>query len=439
MQKKLVSALVLRDGRAVCGLRDPAPQRGGDALALAAESARSGADALLLFDQSKGDEAHDAALTLIRQISRQAALPLYGLGNIERTEDVKKILYAGCRKAVLNGAKPSNLAMLEEVSKRFGADRIGVCVDLRSDAPPDPKTAEAVRTYASELVILTDPFLLREKGPEATGLGDMPAIVCVCGGETLSREEELSVLKREQVSGLCDAGIRGGESDLSGLKEALRGEGFQTEAKAAAFTWEMLHPDAAGLIPTVVQDWRTDEVLMVAWMNREAYEMTVRTGRMTYWSRSRQELWIKGETSGHYQYLKEMRIDCDEDTLLCRVEQLGAACHTGHRSCFYREVLSHGENVRGIGPVLEQVFDVIEDRKAHPKEGSYTNYLFDKGIDKILKKCGEEATEIVIAAKNPNPEEIKYEIADFLYHCMVLMSERGVTWEDIAGELANRE
>ena len=131
-------------------------------------------------------------------------------------------------------------------------------------------------------------------------------------------------------------------------------------------------------------------------------------------------------------------MDCDNDTLLAKVHQIGAACHTGNRSCFYRTILKKEYDETNPLKVFEDVYGVIEDRKIHPKEGSYTNYLFDKGIDKILKKVGEEATEIIIAAKNPDPEEIKYEISDFLYHVMVLMAERGVTWEDITKELARR-
>ena len=131
-------------------------------------------------------------------------------------------------------------------------------------------------------------------------------------------------------------------------------------------------------------------------------------------------------------------IDCDSDTLLAKVMQVGAACHTGNRSCFYRELIKRGSVKENTAAVFERIFKVILDRKEHPKEGSYTNYLFDRGIDKILKKCGEEATEIVIAAKNPDKEEVKYEIADFLYHMMVLMAECGVDWEDITGELSHR-
>ena len=173
-------------------------------------------------------------------------------------------------------------------------------------------------------------------------------------------------------------------------------------------------------------------------MNQESFEMTVRTERMTYFSRSRNQLWVKGETSGHFQYVKSLTIDCDKDTLLAKVEQIGPACHTGNPTCFFQTVVGQEYDAANPLRVFEDVYATIVDRKKNPKEGSYTNYLFDKGIDKILKKIGEEATELVIAAKNPNPEEIKYELSDFLYHAMVLMVERGVTWEDIVNELANR-
>jgi phosphoribosyl-ATP pyrophosphohydrolase/phosphoribosyl-AMP cyclohydrolase len=159
---------------------------------------------------------------------------------------------------------------------------------------------------------------------------------------------------------------------------------------------------------------------------------------MTYYSRSRKCLWLKGETSGHFQYVKSLKIDCDNDTILATVKQIGAACHTGNRSCFFTTLAEKEYKATNPLEVFEHEYQVIVDRKEHPKEGSYTNYLFDKGIDKILKKLGEEATEIVIAAKNPDPEEVKYEISDFLYHMMVLMVEKGVTWEEIIEEVANR-
>lgn len=177
---------------------------------------------------------------------------------------------------------------------------------------------------------------------------------------------------------------------------------------------------------------------MLAYMNEEAFNQTIKTGRMTYYSRSRQTLWVKGETSGHFQYVKSLTIDCDLDTLLAKVDQVGAACHTGNPTCFFQPLAGTDYDENNPLKIFESVYSTILDRKEHPKEGSYTNYLFDKGIDKILKKVGEEATEVVIAAKNPNPEEVKYELSDFLYHAMVLMVEKGISWEDIIKELADR-
>ena len=140
-----------------------------------------------------------------------------------------------------------------------------------------------------------------------------------------------------------------------------------------------------GMIPVITQDYKTNEVLMLAYMTKESFEKTLETGKMTYFSRSRQELWTKGDTSGHYQYVKSLDIDCDKDTILAKVEQIGAACHTGNRTCFFKPLMKKEYDDTNPLHVFQNVYDVITDRKANPKEGSYTNYLFDKGIDKILK------------------------------------------------------
>lgn len=219
--------------------------------------------------------------------------------------------------------------------------------------------------------------------------------------------------------------------------------------------------DEKGLIPAITQDYKTDEVLMLAYMNAESFQKTMETGKVHYYSRSRQKLWLKGETSGHFQYVKSVSIDCDNDTLLFKVEQVKAACHTGHHSCFYRK-LEAGSLKSPIGDapvndtadaclqqdavdsgnadsrVLKEVYDVISDRLVHPREGSYTNYLFEKGLDKILKKIGEETAEVIIAAKNKSKDEIKLEVADLLYHIMVLLVERNMTLDDIFEELKER-
>ena len=193
--------------------------------------------------------------------------------------------------------------------------------------------------------------------------------------------------------------------------------------------------DEKGLIPAIVVDAETKKILTLAYMNRESLEISIREGRTCFFSRSRQQLWRKGETSGNVQHIVSITADCDCDALTVEVLKDGPACHLGSDSCFSNP-LWHSELPEPFS--LEGLMTLLQGRKTEKKEGSYTTYLFEKGIDKILKKVGEEATEIVIAAKNPDNEEIKYEISDFLYHVMVLMAEKGVTWEDITGELSQR-
>lgn len=199
--------------------------------------------------------------------------------------------------------------------------------------------------------------------------------------------------------------------------------------------------DEKGLVPAVVQNAKTGEVLMVAYMNEESFKMTQETCKATFFSRSRQELWIKGATSGNYMNVEEIRIDCDGDCLLVKVNPDGPACHTGNRSCFYRICDGDDATENTDSPksdILTELTQVTQDRKANPKEGSYTNYLFDKGEDKILKKVGEEAAEVVIAGKNRDKDEITYESADLLYHMTVMLVDNGLTWEDVFKELEDR-
>jgi phosphoribosyl-ATP pyrophosphohydrolase/phosphoribosyl-AMP cyclohydrolase len=190
-----------------------------------------------------------------------------------------------------------------------------------------------------------------------------------------------------------------------------------------------------GLIPAIAQDASSGEVLMMAWMNEESLKLTMDTGYATYYSRSRKELWKKGATSGHVQKVISMKYDCDGDTILMLVEQTGAACHTGNKSCFFNDIIGKKQVPAKI---LDDVYEVILDRKASPKEGSYTNYLLDKGIRKTCKKVGEEATETVIGAIANDTDNVRYEVADLLYHLSVLLVQCDLTWDDIFTELEKR-
>ena len=424
--KRLTPCILIDRGKAVKWFDDRSVIA-RDVVALAKHYAERGADELIVFDLSTSDEDHEEAIDLMRKINRFISIPMVAGGNIRREEDVKKYLYAGAKRAILNFSKIAAQEMLESVSKRFGKERIAVSLN---DFDALFKQQHLIEEYASELI-----FMHRL---DLDSVMNITSIPCVVVTDTMEQDEILKILKSSGVKGVSGRFISQEDMDFDGFKEICVQEGIKMTSFESILEFSELKLNPSGLIPVIVQDYKTNEVLMLAYMNKEAFNHTVKSGRMTYYSRSRKELWIKGETSGHYQYLKSLTVDCDKDTLLAKVEQIGAACHTGSRSCFFQQIVGNDYDTTNPLQVFESVYGTIMNRKENPKEGSYTNYLFDKGIDKILKKVGEEATEIVIAAKNPNPEEIKYEISDFLYHVMVLMVERGITWEDIPRELAER-
>ncbi|MGI6707002.1 MAG: bifunctional phosphoribosyl-AMP cyclohydrolase/phosphoribosyl-ATP diphosphatase HisIE [Clostridia bacterium] len=199
--------------------------------------------------------------------------------------------------------------------------------------------------------------------------------------------------------------------------------------------------DERGLVPVVTQDIKTGEVLMLAYMTREALDLTISTGKVHYWSRSMQKLWQKGETSGNYQTLRSISYDCDGDAILVKVEQKGNACHTGNYSCFHKRMYQTDDSFilqEEKISILEEIYEVIQDRVKNPKEGSYTNYLFNSGLDKMLKKVGEEASEVIIASKNGVASEVRYEVADLFYHILVVLVEQGISLDDIFEELRSR-
>ena len=424
--KRLTPCIFIDGGKAVQWF-DDRTLLSDDVVSLAKQYCDRGADELIVFDLSTSDEEHDEAIDLIKKINRVISIPMIAGGNIRRAEDVKKILYAGAKRAILNFSKTLSIDLIEEVSKRFGKERIAVSLN---DFDTLFKQQHLIEEYSTEIV-----FMHRLDLNSVMNITKLPCVVLT---DTMEQSEILRILKCDGIKGVSGLFISSLDMDFNGFKEICAGSGIKMTSFESILDFSEFKLNSDGLIPVIVQDHKTNEVLMMAYMNEEAFDHTVKTGRMTYYSRSRQCQWVKGETSGHFQYVKSLSIDCDKDTLLAKVEQIGAACHTGNRSCFYTTIVGADYDAKNPLQVFESVYNTIVDRREHPKEGSYTNYLFEKGIDKILKKVGEEATEIVIAAKNPNPEEIKYEISDFLYHAMVLMVERGVTWEDITNELADR-
>lgn len=395
----------------------------GDAVELATFYNNRGADELLVFDLSSSDSEHDANIGTMIKIQDAVDIQMIVGGNVKRLEDVKKYIYTGAKKAILDMSKDANVEIVKETSERFGSDKIAVMLNKDYDFSKIKQLK-----YDGVSLIIADSC-----ANECIGSG-IKVLAFNCN---FTFNDMVEFGKQDKVYGISDNSFAG-DFDFLNFKAQLKEEGVNTIVFESAMSFDQFKKNSDGMIPVVVQDYKTDKVLMVAYMNEEAFNLTIKTGKMTYFSRSRNEIWVKGVTSGHFQYVKELSMDCDLDTMLAKVYQVGVPCHTGADTCFFNTLVKKEYDESNPMRVFEDVYNVILDRKKNPKEGSYTNYLFDKGIDKILKKVGEEATEIVIAAKNPDPQEVKYEISDFLYHVMVLMAEKGVSWKEITKELSRR-
>lgn len=427
--KRFIGAIYLKDLKVV----DSIPENNvisEDPVSFACALSDSNVDEIMVFDLSPSgdDKAHEAALDMIKDICKAVDVNVTGAGNVKRMEDIKKLLYAGCKRACLNYKDAKNADILQEVSEKFGKDKIVICYD---DGKVLEDNKEHIEKYASEAVFFAG-------GKEISAIDAEIPLTVLLDKNDYDKLPDNVFYENEFVSGVTGNIIYENLSAIDECKKNCLEKGLKICALEPAFTWEQLKKNSDGMVPVIVQDYRTDQVLMLAYMNEEAYNKTLQTGKMTYFSRSRNQLWLKGETSSHFQFVKELTADCDLDTILARVKQVGAACHTGSYSCFFNEIAKKDYSEKNPQKVLDSVFEVIKDRKVNPREGSYTNYLYSKGLDKILKKVGEEATEMVIAAKNPNSNEIVYEMSDFLYHMMVLMAEKNVSWEDITDELSRR-
>lgn len=395
----------------------------------------NGADEIAFFDSKATKEGREANIDIIKEITREVDIPLLACGGIKTLEDVKKVLYAGAQKVCINSAAVANKEIIREISERFGSDRLILAIDLSIMQKPVEWAKEVVALGAGEILLIHNnevPDYI-ELVKQIMSVVSVPVIVSSYSTDV---DELADMINKTDAQSISLYNLE--PMDIMDMKQALAKEHIEVNTFQSAVPFDEFKLNADGLLPAIVQDYKTSEVLMLAYMNKEAYETTIRTGKMTYFSRSRNELWVKGDTSGHYQFVKALSIDCDNDTILAKVSQVGAACHTGSRSCFFTELVKKEYDVANPLTVFEDVYNTIVDRKKTPKEGSYTNYLFEKGVDKILKKVGEECTEIIIAAKNPDSEELKYEISDYLYHLMVLMAERGLEWKDITHELAER-
>lgn len=351
--KLLVPCLYLQSGRAVTGFGQRNLFGNGDVAELARFYSDNGADELLVFDFSSGDAEHEQAISRIKEICAASEIPVMAAGNINRMEDVKKLIYAGCARVALNFSKKSNVDLLEEMSKRFGKDKMFVSI---SSPEEFTRHQSLIMNYAGGILALDT---VQDTVASASSMQ------VILHTDENSIDKISGLLKHPGVAGLSGAFVSSLNRNLLEFKQECRKAGIPVNVFESAVPWEEFKLNSDGLIPVVVQDYKTDEVLMVAYMNEEAFRATLRTGKMTYWSRSRQELWIKGLTSGHFQYVKSLTLDCDNDTLLAKVDQIGAACHTGNRTCFFQTLMKKEYDDTNPLRVFQDVYDVILDRKEH--------------------------------------------------------------------------
>ena len=344
--KKIIPCIFIAGAKAVKWFTDQ-EVLSEDVVGLAKHYSDAGADELLVFDLSDSDDEHEEAIDLMRRINRVIRIPMVAGGNIRRQEDVKKILYSGAKRAMLNFSKPDSVKMMEDAAKRFGKEKIAVSLN---DFDALFKHQHIIEDFTSEIV-----FMHRLDLNSVMNVTDVP---CVIVTDTMEERELFKILKCPGVKGLSGKYVSRKEMDFVAFKEQCEEEDIQMTSFESMMEFSQFKTNEQGLIPVIVQHYKSQEVLMLAYMNQEAFDHTIKTGKMTYYSRSRQCLWTKGETSGHYQYVKSLTIDCDLDTLLAKVDQVGAACHTGNPTCFFQPLAGNDFDETNPLKVFESVYAV---------------------------------------------------------------------------------
>lgn len=443
MSSRIIPCLDIREGRVVKGKKFKDIQDVADPILLAQSYEQQGADELFILDIT-GDN-RDVFLKIISDITSQLNIPVTVGGGIRTLKDVDDVLSAGATKASITSAAITRPELLSEATQKYGSNAIVLSIDAGRVGDKWHAFTQGGKNDTQ-----LDVVEWAKKGVEL-GVGEILLNSIDTDGVKSGFQIELNSLISNAVNiPVIASGGAGKMEDFStvfsetNVQAALAASVFHyneiniTDLKEYLGSFDMINNikfDDKGLIPAIVQDATSGKVLMLAYMNKESFEKTVETKETWFYSRSRKELWHKGATSGNIQTVKSMSLDCDGDTLLINVTQHGPACHTGEESCFFKPII---ENKKDSRDVIHRVIDTIENRRKFPEDGAYTTYLFNEGIDKVLKKVGEEASEVIIGAKNNDRDEIKWEVADLVYHTLVLLNMTNVSLDDIKDVLYRR-
>lgn len=411
--RRIIPCLDIKDGKVVKGINFVNLKELGDPVELARKYERDGASEIVMLDITATNEKRSTFFDLLKKVSQEITIPITVGGGIKSIEDFRKAFENGARKVSVNSAAVANPELIVQASKEFGKERIVIAIDGNGQ--------NVVVQGGKEKTVLK--IVEWAKKCEELGAGEI--LLTMMDTDGAGKGYDIAMTKAVVDAVKIPVIASGGCGSIADIADVFEKTGCDAALAASLFHYNKV------IIPAIVQDFYTGRVLMLAYVNPQSYEIMLREGRTCFWSRSRKELWRKGETSGDVQIIKSVAFDCDNDTLLIQVEQTGkGACHTGQYSCFGAE--------RGEFAMLDAVYTQIADRVKNPKEKSYTNYLLDAGLDKICKKLGEETTETIIAAKNNDKAEIVNEIADVTYHMLVLMFKMGISLRDVSGKLAER-
>ncbi|HEY4602425.1 MAG TPA: imidazole glycerol phosphate synthase subunit HisF [Cerasibacillus sp.] len=439
--KRIIPCLDVDHGRVVKGKKFKSLKDIADPVELARKYERQGADELVFYDITATTEKRGIFLDIVKQVRSAITIPLTVGGGIRTVKDIEAVLQAGADKVSINSAAVKHPDLITEAASRFGNERIVLSFDAKKVGKREWKIFTDGGLAETELMAVD---WAREG--EKRGAGE---IVVNCMDEDGVRngyEIELT----EMIAKAVDIPViaSGGAGEMKHFKEVFE-RGISGALAASVFHYDDINitdlklflaginfPED-GLLPAIVQDVDTKDVLMLAYMNEAALRKAIETKEAWFFSRSRQELWHKGATSGNKQVVRGIQYDCDGDAILLQVKRLGPACHTGEESCFFKSLIQGSEELKKE-EVLSQLVETIKERQNNLDSDSYTAYLFREGLDKMLKKIGEESSEVIIGAKNRNKQEVIWEIADLVYHMLVLMTYLDIDVKDIKQELKKR-
>ena len=425
--KSLLACIYLKNGKAFTSLSGIEPAGPKEITEITGYINDSGIDSLVVMNLANTYQEHENHLSMLKSICENSEVPVACGGFISTAQEAKKVLHAGAMQVIFNGSKPDVASVIKEAAERFGKERVVLSLQTVDILFKKKDVVEECVEYI---------LVCNEK--QINAIENIISIPMIPVFLDVDFEKTYELLTKDNIVGVGGAMIESFKTDIMEFKTELVKKRISMNTFIPSFKWEELKKNSDGLIPAITTDYLTGEVLMLAYMNEESYYHTMKTGKMTYWSRSRNELWLKGETSGHYQYLKALYTDCDCDTILAKVSQIGAACHTGRRSCFFNEIFKKNYMDRNPLTVLDDCLKMISHRKENPVEGSYTNALIDGGTDAILNEISSEMMHVVLAAKNNEKTNLRHEISDLLYHLMILMEENNISWLEVARELAQR-